>query len=631
MPLATGQRSQKVARLGVMRLGTARLGWYQPWIKLYVNGVLATRARVSGATITDELNHEPNTASFNVSGIVPLAGQSVAIQCGDTDISHQLFGGRILSVNKTYEAEKPANVIYLCRAIDPTWLLNRRKVTKKYTSQSATAIALDVISSFTSGVTTVNVAAGLATIDEITFTNEDVTDALTRIVERIGGYWYIDYSSDLHLFLSETVTAFPITTAAPRGMAGITNNEDLSQAATRVIARGGGANVVSDVLVGGATVPVGDISWYAGGGGTVECGPQRITYTGVSTIDTGSSTGFVNPPPQQTAYSAASGGSLTAGATYLVAMTYVTAEGETTISPTFSVTLGGAQNELLASSGVTVPTDPKITSKNIYVSSANGDATTLRRFANFGTSVTSVTVTSYTGGNPSPSATNTAGFGSEGTAAGSTTLQVEDLSKFPAAGWAEAPGGQVFSYTGRSTTSGGGTLTGIPASGVGSLTAAVRSGTVKAVPHLTGCSGIVYALVNGDPVNIVVTVNDATAQTALAARVGGDGIHEMFISDGRWSITEATARANAELSLRKDPLVTVGFTSRDPSMQSGRDVTLTITSPAISGTFKIQRVTITQLGLQGPTGFIFPLRQVEASSRRYSFEDLLRRIRAVNS
>jgi hypothetical protein len=588
------------------------------------------RARVEEATITDELNHEPNTASFKVSGIVPLTGQSVAIQCGDTDLSHELFGGRIMAVNKTYEAEKPANVIYNCHAIDPTWLLNRRKVTKKYTSQSATAIALDVISSFTSGVTTVNVAAGLATIDEITFTNEEVTDALTRIVERIGGYWYIDYSGDLHLFLSETVTAFPITTAAPRGMAGITNNEDLSQAATRVIARGGGANVVSDVLVGGATVPVGDISWYAGGGGTVECGPQRITYTGVSTIETGSSTGFVNPPPQQTGFASGSGGSLTSGATYLVAMTYKTAEGETTIGPTWSVLILGGHGELISST-VTVPTDPKITLKTVYVSAANGDATTLRKFTDIAIASTLVQVTSYTGGNPSPPSTNTAGFGSEGTAAGATTLQVEDLSQFPSAGWAAAPGDQIFSYTGRSASSGAGTLTGIPASGAGSLTAAVRAGTVKAVPHLTGCTGITYALVNGDPVNIVAIVNDAAAQTALATRVGGDGIHEMFISDGRWSITEATARANAELSLRKDPLVTVSFTSRDPSMQSGRDVTLTITSPSISATLKIQRVTITELGLSGPTGFLFPLRQVEASSRRYSFEDLLRRIRAVNS
>jgi hypothetical protein len=634
MPLATGQRSQKVARLGVMRLGATRLGWYQPWIKLYVNGVLATNARVSGATITDELNHEPNTASFNVSGIVPVAGQSVTIQCGDTDVSHQLFGGRIIAVNKTYEAEKPANVIYRCNAIDPTWLLNRRKVTKKYTSQSATAIALDVISSFTSGVTTVNVAAGLATLDEITFTNEEVTDALTRIVERIGGYWYIDYSGDLHLFLSETVTAFPITTAAPRGMAGITNNEDLSQAATRVIARGGGANVVSDVLVSGTTVPVGDISWYAGGGGTVECGPQRITYTGVSTIETGSTTGFVSPPPLQTGLTGETlgggGGTLTGGATYLVAMTYKTAEGQTTISPVASVTLGGAHNAII-SSFFTVPTDPKITLKSVYVSSANGDSTTLRYYTDSAVATTQIEIVSYSSGAAHIPTSNTAGFGSESAAAGSTSVQVEDLAQFPSAGWAAAPGDQIFSYTGRSASTGAGTLTGIPASGAGSLTAAVRAGTVKAVPHLTGCSGIAYALVNGDPVNIVVIVNDAAAQTALATRVGGDGIHEMFISDGRWSITEATARANAELSLRKDPLVTVSFTSRDPSMQSGRDVTLTITSPAISGTFKIQRVTITELGLQGPTGFLFPLRQVEASSRRYSFEDLLRRIRAVNS
>jgi hypothetical protein len=630
MTLAVGQRSQKVARLGVMRLGATRLGWYQPWIKVYVNGVLATGARVTGATITDELNQEPNTASFNVSGIVPLAGQSIAIQCGDTDLTHELFGGRILAVNKTYEAQKPSRVIYACNAIDPTWLLNRRTVIKKYTSQSATAIALDLISSFTSGVTTVHVATGLATIDEITFTNEDVTDALTRLCERIGGYWYIDYASDLHLFLSETTTAVAITTAAPRGMSGIVENSDLSQIATRILARGGGSNVLSDVLVAGTTIPVGDISWYAGGGGTVECGPQRITYTGTSTVETGSTTGFVNPPPQQSGFASGSGGSLTSGATYLVAMTYTTAEGETTIGPTWSVTILGGHNELISST-VTVPTDPKITLKTIYVSAANGDATTLRKFSDVAIATTLVQVTSYTGGNPSPPSSNTAGFGSDAAAAGSTTLQVEDLAQFPSAGWAEAPGGQLFTYTGRSASSGAGTLTGIPASGVGSLTAAVRAGTVKAVPHLTGCSGITYALVSGDPVNVVVIVNDATAQTALAALVGGDGIHEMFITDGRWSITEATARANAELSLRKNPLVTVSFQTRDPSMQSGRDVTLTITSPAISGTFKIQRVTLTELGLGGPTGFIFPLRQVEVSSRRYSFEDLLRQLKKATT
>jgi hypothetical protein len=626
MPLATGQKSQKVARLGVMRLGATRLGWYQPWIKLYVNGVLATRARVSGATITDELNHEPNTASFNVSGIVPLAGQSVTIQCGDTDLTHQLFGGRIIAVNKTYEAEKPANVIYNCHAIDPTWLLNRRKVTKKYTSQSATAIALDVISSFTSGVTTVNVAAGLATIDEITFTNEDVTDALTRICERIGGYWYIDYSGDVHLFLSETVTAFPITTAAPRGMAGLAQNTDLSQIATRILSRGGGSNALSDISIGAATIPIGEASWY-GASGTVEVGQQQVTYSGVAAGGTGSSTGYL-APPAAISIVGGSGGSLTAGATYIVAGTYVTAEGETSSGVTSSVTLGGAQNEILYSS-FAVPADPKVTLKRIYISDANAGIATLKKFTDVAIATTSgVIAGTGTGAIPT---TNAAGFGAIATAAGSTSLPVEDCAQFlSGGGWAEAPGGQVFSYTGRSVSSGPGSLTGIPASGPGSLTAAVRAGTVSALAHLTGCAGIVNAINSGDPVNILVIINDAAAQTALAALVGGDGIHEMFISDGRWSITEATARANAELSLRKDPLVTVSFTSRDPSMQSGRDVTLTMTSPSIVGTFKIQRVTITQLGLGGPTGFIFPFRQVEASSRRYSFEDLLRQIKKAS-
>jgi hypothetical protein len=626
MPLATGQKSQKVARLGVMRLGTARLGWYQPWIKLYVNGVLATRARVSGATITDELNHEPNTASFNVSGIVPLAGQSVAIQCGDTDLSHQLFGGRIIAVNKTYEAEKPANVIYACRAIDPTWLLNRRKVTKKYTNQSATAIVLDLVSSFTSGVTTVHVVAGLPTIDEITFTNEDVTDAFTRVCERIGGYWYIDYAGDLHLFLSETVTAFPITTAAPRGMAGLVQNTDLSQVATRIISRGGGSNAANDVDVGGSSLPVEDSSWYAGGGGTVECGAQRLVYTGVQAGGGGSSTGYLSPPGAISIVGG-SGGALTASKSYWVAGTYVTAEGETSSGVATQVTLTAGQNEILYSS-FAVPADPKVTLKRIYVSDPDGATSTLKKFTDVAIATTSGIINGA--GSGAIPTVNAAGFGSIASAAGSTSLAVDDCTPFLAGGgWAQAPGSQAFLYTGRSVSSGPGSLTGIPASGTGSLTADVRAGTVKALAHLTGVSGILYAINKGDPVNIEVIVNDAAAQAALAALVGGDGIHEMFLTDGTIGITEATARANAELSLRKDPLVTVSFTSRDPSMQSGRDVTLTITSPSISGTFKIQRVTITQLGLQGPTGFIFPLRQVDASSRRYSFEDLLRRIKAA--
>ena len=620
------------ARLGVARLGAFRLNYAQPWIKVLINGVdRSANVRVAGCSITDELNHAPNNATFRVSGTTPVKGYEVKFYMGDTDVQHQLFGGHILSVDQTFE-DKPSNVVWDCACIDYTWLLNRRKVIKKYSSQSATAIVLDLISTYTAGVTTVNVVAGLATIDEITFTNEDLPDALTRIAERIGGYWYIDYGKDLHFFLTETDAAGPITDSVSRTARHVTQSVDLSQVATRIVVRGGGSNTASDIGVGATTIPVEDSSWYAGGGGVVECGPQRITYTGIAAAsETGSTTGYVLPPPVPAGgtFYPAGGGSLTASSTYLIAWAYSTAEGVALSTPQ-AVVLSAAQTQIQTDSAP-MPTDSKVTNKGIYLSTANGAASTMKKYTDYGLAedgIPTLVIGSPAVGIAAP-AFNTAGMGLAVTAAGSTTLAVEDLSVFAASGWAEV-GGMVFSYTGRSNTTGTGTLTGIPASGVGSLTAAVRSGTVRSIPHLTGVTGVLYAIPKGEAVNVIVTVNDATAQTAMAGFVGGDGIHEMFLSDGRWSITEATARGTAELSQRKDPLTTIRLDSRDQTITAGRTITFTLTNPAITGTVKIQRVTITDLGAGGPSPhmpYVYPLRTVELSTKLYSLEDLLRRIR----
>jgi hypothetical protein len=211
---------------------------------------------------------------------------------------------------------------------------------------------------------------------------------------------------------------------------------------------------------------------------------------------------------------------------------------------------------------------------------------------------------------------------------------VEDLSVFPASGWAIAPGSQVFRYTGRSASVGSGTLTGIPASGIGSLTAPVRAGTIKAVPHLTGIpstgtGSVVYAISKGDPVNIVVERQDIPAQAALAGFVGGDGIHEDFLSDGTLGLIELTARADARLLERKNAFEAVTFETRDPTVRVGRTLSIALTSPAISGTYKIQRVQISELGADGgrASSRLFPLRNVEASTKHWSFEDLLRQVR----
>src|SRR4029453_2234478 len=120
---------------------------------------------------------------------------------------------------------------------------------------------------------------------------------------------------------------------------------------------------------------------------------------------------------------------------------------------------------------------------------------------------------------PRPTA-NTAGDSSLTVPAGSAAVPVDDLAPFPASGWAEAPGGQLIRYTGRSAASGPGTLTGIPASGIGAITAALRSGTIRSIPHLigipaSGAGAIAFPIKTGDQVLIFVSREDAAAISAL--------------------------------------------------------------------------------------------------------------------
>ena len=288
----------------------------------------------------------------------------------------------------------------------------------------------------------------------------------------------------------------------------------------------------------------------------------------------------------------------------------------TTAMPT--LTTGGARVDLSA-----IPLGPVVTTeRRLY--RTEGGGTAYKRLATISDNTTTTYADNIADGSLGVAAPAVA---SVGALAGEATLNVAELSAFPAAGWVLA-GGQIIHYFSKAATSGAGTLRDIPASGTGALTAPLSVGAeVLTLPHLTGCAGINYPILKGDPINVVAIVNDTTAQTAMAAAIGGDGIHEMFITDGRWSLVEATARATTELTQRKDPLVTLTFKTRDATVESGRTVAVTLTSPFISGTFKIQRVTISNF--EGITKGVWPTRTVQCSSRRYSFEDLLRQIRGV--
>lgn len=762
MPITGSEHAKSYARLGVLRLGASRLDYYQPWVKVVINGVVRTgNVRISGATIQQTLDGTPDTATCRVEGFTPSEGQEVKIYLGDTDTAHLLFAGHILTVTTTYE-DVPTNIVHDINCIDYTWRLNTRKIAKKYTSTAADAIIKNLISTYTTGITVRHVTSGLATLDEFTLTNEDLTDALDRIAARIGAYWFLDYGNDLWFFLESADKTTDVTDTMPgAGVTDVAKAVDLSQVRTRVWSRGGGSVATIAIPVGATTLPVEDGTWYSTSGGYVESGPQRITYTGKGTLD-GQSTTL--PPPPTTApgapavaqantgtantfvsgnlaegtfkykvtfvtdsvegsagpaakltivtvaapdgtnlsLSSNTGGGMTDGAVYYYKTTFVTVDGETLGStggfdPYNDGNDGGSGTTLFgnAMSIAAIPKSPdaRVTARRIYRRMGSGHGDTTYRLV---TTINDNTTTTYkdtdsdatisvrpaipniaavqTGkGNVTSIAVGPTGtterklyrtvkngatfklvttiadnstttyldniadlsLGADlptesiGASIGDTSLRVVDLAQVPSSGWLYV-GENLVRYTGRSATSGSGTVTGIPASGFGAILVNIPAGeAVVVAPHLTGVAGILYAIAQGDEVNVLTMNEDTTAQSTFAGLIGsGDGIVEEFIQDGRLSLTEADARGAAKLAELKDPLTTVTLTTRDQTFRVGRSTTFTLTNPSVSGTYKVQRVTITDIAQGGAAILHFPVRRVEASSRRFSFEGLLRQIKA---
>lgn len=196
------------------------------------------------------------------------------------------------------------------------------------------------------------------------------------------------------------------------------------------------------------------------------------------------------------------------------------------------------------------------------------------------------------------------GYGSTALAAavpGDTTVNVDDVTFYDSSGGTAISGANEITYTGVSVDSGPGAL--------------------------TGCTGILYEISVGDPVDILIEVIDSAAETALATILGsglsGEAAH--YATDGRLSATEATGRATADLSLFSSSLKDFTFRYVTPPrhLRIGRALTVNITQPySISGTFLIRELRTGPRGLvSGETVDVW--RQVTASRYVRSMVDLL--------
>lgn len=301
---------------------------------------------------------------------------------------------------------------------------------------------------------------------------------------------------------------------------------------------------------------------------------------------------------------------------------------------------GGTQNQIT----VTLPavSSPSVISRGLFRTAVNGSA--LQRVTNIATGTNAfVDATPDASLAGPPPATDTSLLREDGQiAVGATQVLVTDVQPFiddggTAGGWASV-GNLPVRYTGIS----GSYLTGVPASGSGSVTSTVRYGSqVLVQPRLSGipASGVgalTQGARKGDTVALRMEVEDSAAMQAMADRLGQSGniyagLIEFVVTDSTLGPTELLAVIRATLTERKDPIQTVAYWTRDSTHDVGRLVTITTTTPPINGTFRIQRVTFSEIAIAGARTTIRPKRTISATNKLYIFSDLLRQIRGRES
>ena len=341
------------ALAGIARAGATRAGYVSPAIYITVTRG-ATSWQIAGQTapdslrITDELNDAPNTADLTVYRAVPEAsdsyapeiGDEIAIRVGSTNASQKLFGGRILSTQQEYTSTRDL-VHWACSCIDYTWEFDRRQAWGRYADQDASAVIADLVSTYASGFTTAGtVDENLGTIDEIVFTGDPLSEAISDVMRRVGGYWYVTYNKEIRAFLTDTGND-PVTlnaaNAAASGLRDPFYRRDYSQITTRVNIEGAGSKVLAAVPAGSTEIPVDAIERF--GPAAVEgvyqaktAQGQILSYTNRTAGTGGALLGPGATPTDAPEVTLWDGGSIDPGDHYY-AVTFVTASGESAASP----------------------------------------------------------------------------------------------------------------------------------------------------------------------------------------------------------------------------------------------------------------------------------------------------------
>lgn len=157
--------------------------------------------RQPGIVIADILGGAPNTARLTVDGAAqtPFLGEPLQV-IDEQDNDRLMFAGNTQTVETSFDESTDA-IRHGVTAVDPTWLLNRRRPYGKYEHERANDVVIDLVKKFAPSFTTVHVQTGLARISLTFDGSQDFSACLDTIAAAIGGGdWRAAYDQDIHFF-----------------------------------------------------------------------------------------------------------------------------------------------------------------------------------------------------------------------------------------------------------------------------------------------------------------------------------------------------------------------------------------------------------------------------------------------
>ena len=148
--------------------------------------------------IKNVLTTQVDTCKFTTKGYeghqyIPEVGREVIITHSGT----RIFGGVI--VRRKQRTDANVMNVYDVDCVDFTRLLDGKLVNQTYQDTTVDAIIADIISTYTTGFTTVNVN-NPTQVAFVAFRYQNVSACLKALADLTKYQWYVDYTKDVHMF-----------------------------------------------------------------------------------------------------------------------------------------------------------------------------------------------------------------------------------------------------------------------------------------------------------------------------------------------------------------------------------------------------------------------------------------------